>query len=271
MAKFADKVIIVTGASSGIGQSTAELLAKEGAKVAITGRSEKGLEETKQLMLKAGGNEEKILTIAADVTNEEDTKRIVAETVKKFGKLDILVNNAGAGTMEGYPDSSIAQPLLVYDYINNLNARSVIALCQEAIPHLKASKGNIVNVSSIGSLRASPNFMYYQMAKAALDHFTRILAAQLAPEGVRVNVVNPGAIRTNWLARTGIPQAAVDALEKSWLNVWLPMRRVGEPIEIAKTIAFLASDDASYITGQMIVADGGAVIATVPMPKDTSR
>uniref|UniRef100_A0A914VTE0 Uncharacterized protein n=1 Tax=Plectus sambesii TaxID=2011161 RepID=A0A914VTE0_9BILA len=268
MARFDEKVVIITGASSGIGQATAVLFAKRGASIAITGRSEKNLQATRDLAIKAGGTDDKILLIVADVTKEEDTKRIIDETVKKFGQLDVLVNNAGGGTLEGFNDSHFNQPLKVYDYVNNLNMRSVIALCQEAIPHLKKTKGNIVNVSSIGSSRPMPGYTYYQVAKASLDHLNRCLAVALGPEGVRVNNVNPGIIRTNFNQAMGVPDETVKKLEDAWVKPNVPLRRPGEPIEIATTIAFLASDEASYITGQMIIADGGTCINTPPLPSE---
>uniref|UniRef100_A0A914WWT4 Uncharacterized protein n=1 Tax=Plectus sambesii TaxID=2011161 RepID=A0A914WWT4_9BILA len=255
MGKFDGKVIIVTGSSSGIGRGTALLLAQQGATLTITGRNTEKLEETKKQLLSAGSTVDKILVVAGDVTKEEDTKRLIAETVNKFGKLDVLVNNAGGGGV-----CDISQPLTVFDDIININLRSVLALCQEAIPHLKKTKGNIVNVSSIAGFRATYILAYYCIAKAGLDQLNRILAIQLAPDGIRVNNVNPGVIRTDIMSAE-----AWDGME-AWVKPNTPIPRIGQPVEMAHVISFLASnEESSYITGQSIVADGGFSINS-PLP-----
>uniref|UniRef100_A0A914WD97 Uncharacterized protein n=1 Tax=Plectus sambesii TaxID=2011161 RepID=A0A914WD97_9BILA len=256
MGKFDGKVIVVTGSSSGIGRGAAVLLAEQGATLTITGRNAEQLEETKKLLLKAGSTEDKILSIIADVTVEDDTKRIIAETVNKFGKLDVLVNNAG-----GAVACDIGQPVQVFDNIINQNLRSVITLCQAAIPHLKQTKGNIVNISSIAAFCAMTPMAYYCIAKAGLDQLNRILAIDLAQYGIRVNNVNPGTIRTNVM-----PAAFWDALENEYTKVNTPIPRIGQPIQMAHLISFLANnEESSYITGQCIVADGGLSIK-IPTP-----
>uniref|UniRef100_A0A914WUL9 Uncharacterized protein n=1 Tax=Plectus sambesii TaxID=2011161 RepID=A0A914WUL9_9BILA len=267
MAKLLGKVAIVTGASSGIGRATAVLFAENGASLALAARNVKSLEETKQMAIAAGGKAENIQLIGADVTQVADTKRIVEETIKKYGRLDILVNNAGAASMAGVPDSHFMRPLDVYDYVMNLNSRSLVALCQEAIPELKKTKGNIVNVSSVGSFRPIPEFTYYQMAKSAVDQLNRNLAVALAADGIRVNNVNPGFVKSNFAANTGASAEAVAAAEELWVKPRVPMKRGGEPREIATTILFLASEDASYITGQLIVIDGGSSINVPAVPQ----
>jgi len=273
MAAFAGKVVIVTGASTGIGRATAELFAKRGAKVAITGRNAESLEETRQLSVKAaGGNADKVLVITADVTNEEDTKRIVADTVNKFGQLDVLVNNAGGLTKPGYQDCHFMRPLEVFDYVINLNTRSLVALNQEAIPHLKKTKGNIVNVSSIGAFRPLPYASYYGMAKAATDQMNRILAIELAKDGIRVNNLNPGAIRTNFSTRYGMPEAGRDLMEEHFIKPNTPLGRSGLPTEMANLIVFLANnEEASYVTGASLVADGGASINMPAIPQMSGK
>uniref|UniRef100_A0A914VZM1 Uncharacterized protein n=1 Tax=Plectus sambesii TaxID=2011161 RepID=A0A914VZM1_9BILA len=272
MTYFEGKVVIVTGSSTGIGRATAELFAKRGAKVTITGRSAESLEITRQLCEKAaGGNADKVLSIIGDVTKEEDTKRIIAETINKFGQLDVLVNNAGAATKPGLQDSHYSQPLEVFDYVMNLNARSLIALDQEAIPHLKKTKGNIVNVSSILGFRAYPSMAYYCMAKAANDQLNRILAIDLAKEGIRVNNINPGPVRTEFLNRNGEPEAARDWVEDNIIKPNCPMARSATSEEMATVIAFLANnDEARFVTGQMLVADGGMSISSPPLPTNAS-
>uniref|UniRef100_A0A914UTQ2 Uncharacterized protein n=1 Tax=Plectus sambesii TaxID=2011161 RepID=A0A914UTQ2_9BILA len=272
MTYFEGKVVIVTGSSTGIGRATAELFAKRGAKVTITGRSAESLEITRQLCEKAaGGNADKILSIIADVTKEEDTKRIIAETVNKFGQLDVLINNAGAATMSGYQDCHFTRPLEVFDYVMNLNARSLIALDQEAIPHLKKTKGNIVNVSSVAGFRAFPMMAYYCMAKAANDQLNRVLAIDLAKEGIRVNTISPGPVRTEFTARNGMPDAVRDWMEENYIKPHTPLGRSATSEEMATVIAFLANnDEARFVTGQMLVADGGISISSPPLPTQAS-
>uniref|UniRef100_A0A914VZ53 Uncharacterized protein n=1 Tax=Plectus sambesii TaxID=2011161 RepID=A0A914VZ53_9BILA len=272
MTYFEGKVVIVTGASTGIGRATAELFAQRGAKVAITGRNAESLEKTRQLCEKAaGGSADKVHVVIADVTKEEDTKRIIAETVNKFGQLDVLVNNAGAGTKPGYNDSHFTQPLEVFDYVMNLNARSLIALDQEAIPHLKKTKGNIVNVSSIGAFKAFPALAYYCMAKAAIDQLNRVLAIDLAKEGIRVNNINPGPVRTEFTTAMGMPDASQDWMEENIVKPNCPLGRSATPEEMATVIAFLANnDEARFVTGQLLVADGGTSISSPPLPTQAS-
>uniref|UniRef100_A0A914US28 Uncharacterized protein n=1 Tax=Plectus sambesii TaxID=2011161 RepID=A0A914US28_9BILA len=272
MTYFEGKVVIVTGASTGIGRATAELFAQRGAKVAITGRNAESLEITRQLCEKAaGGNADKVHVIIADVTKEEDTKRIIAETVNKFGQLDVLVNNAGAATKPGLPDSHYSRPLEVFDYVMNLNARSLIALDQEAIPHLKKTKGNIVNVSSVAGFKAFPHGAYYCMAKAANDQLNRILAIDLAKEGIRVNNINPGPVRTEFASAMGMSDAAKDWMEENYVKPNCPLGRSGTSEEMATVIAFLANnDEARFVTGQMLVADGGFSISSPPLPTQAS-
>lgn len=260
------KVALITGASSGIGQATATLFSRLGALMTITGRNAANLEETKKQCVKAGAKPDDVLVHAADVTNTEQLRSLVEETVKRFGHLDVLINNAGAGSADGVVGCSIAQDIELYDHVMNVNSRSVVVLTQIALPHLKKSKGVIVNTSSIGSTRPLPTFLYYQMAKAAIDHFTRNLAVQLGPEGVRVNAVNPGFIKSHFTDRYGLPQEHITAYEKS-AAASTALKRAGKPEDIAEAIAYLASDQSSYMTGHMLVVDGGLSIAQY---RDTS-
>ncbi|XP_017463050.1 PREDICTED: uncharacterized oxidoreductase TM_0325-like, partial [Rhagoletis zephyria] len=194
---LAGKVVIVTGASSGIGATTAEAFAKHGAKVAITGRNEANLKAT-EAACKAANNKVELLLIIADVT--VDAERIINETIEKFGKLDVLVNNAGIGLMGNILDIGVDQ----FDTILNTNMRSVFLLTKFAAPHLIKTQGNIVNVSSVAGLRAFPGASTYCTSKAALDQFTRCIALDLAPHNVRVNAVNPAVIITNFQKRRGM-------------------------------------------------------------------
>lgn len=180
---FNDKVVLVTGASSGIGADAARHLAKLGAKVAIVGRNEKRLntvaEEIKNLGLVTP------LAIVADVT--EDAERIVDETIEQFGKLDVLINNAGIVIQDNVVQVNISE----FDRIFDTNVRSAIKLTKLCVPHLEKTKGNVVNVSSVAGLKAFQNIMSYCISKAALDQFTKCTALDLAPKGIRVNSINP--------------------------------------------------------------------------------
>lgn len=246
---FSGKVFIITGASSGIGAGAAEYLSNLGAKLVITGRSEENLLETKK---KCKKNCE-ILLIAGDVNIEDDRVKIIEETLKKFGKIDVLVNNAGLGIMGPTAEFSMDD----YDTVMNTNVRSVFHLTQLAIPHLIKTKGNIVNISSIAGIRGVPNGSVYCMSKAALDHFTRCLSLELAPQGVRVNSINPGVVVTNFHSRAGFNEE----MYKQYLDrvaATYPLRRPGTVDDIAKAIAFLASDElSSFVTGNLMTLDGG--------------
>lgn len=180
---FTGKVILVTGASSGIGADAARYLAKLGAKVAIVGRNEKRLKAVAEEIKKSGSATP--LTIVADVT--KDAERIVNETIKHFGQLDILINNAGVGKQ----DSVLAANLDAFDWTFDTNVRAVINLTKLCVPHLEKSKGNVVNISSDSGFKASVNLMSYCMSKSALNQFTKCSALDLAPKGIRVNAINP--------------------------------------------------------------------------------
>lgn len=245
---FSGKVVLITGASSGIGAGTAEHLSKLGASLALVGRNVTNLDEVAK---KCGGTP--TLPILADVN--VDAKRIIDETVAHFGRLDVLVNNAGVG-MKSSIQSTSMEP---YDVVMNTNLRSVYELTHHAVPHLIKTKGNIVNVSSTSGLRASTVVLTYCMAKAALDQFTKCISLELAGTGVRVNSVNPAVIRTNFHRNMGFTEEEYNLYLENCKKSHA-MGRVGEVSEVADAIAFLASDSASFITGTLLPVDGGKVI-----------
>lgn len=194
MADFENKVVIITGASSGIGARTAEFLATQGAWLALVGRNAENLKSVADKCTPTHGAPEP-LQIIADVTNEADAKRIIDTTVEKFQKINVLVNNAGIlkrGTIE-------TATLQDYDAVMNVNVRSIFHLTQLAVPHLIATKGNIVNVSSVNGMRSFPGVLAYNISKSALDQFTQCVALELADRGVRVNSVNPGKMNVAFL------------------------------------------------------------------------
>ena len=243
------RTALVTGATSGIGRATALRFAQEGARVALVARSAEGLKEIADEIKSHGGESVKI---SADVMVEEDVRRVVAETVERFGGLDILVNAAGIisnGTVE---NTSLAD----WDVMMNVNLRSVFHLMQLSAPHLEKHPGNVVNVSSVTGLRAFPGVLAYCVSKAGVDQLTRCAALELAPKGVRVNAVNPGVVVTEIHRRGGMNEESYAAfLERS--KTTHPIGRVGTPDEVAELIFFLASDRASWITGATYSIDGG--------------
>lgn len=246
------KVAIITGATSGIGWSTAKLFAKLGARLSLNGRKNDKLklitEECQQYMPK----DVKILQTPGDLTDTQLAETLVESTSKKFGKIDILVNCAGIIANGSIENTSLAQ----YDEMFAINVRSVFHLMTLAVPHLILSKGNVVNVSSVTGIRSFQNVLAYCMSKSAVDQLTHCSALELANKQVRVNAVNPGVVLTELQKRGGMTDESYAAfLEHS--KTTHPLGRVANPDEVAKAIAFLASDAASFITGVTLPVDGG--------------
>jgi len=249
MASLAGKVAVITGASSGIGAATAKLFAQRGASLVLTGRNRDNLEKVASECESASG---KPLTIIANLDKENEVANIVKETVDKMGSLDILVNNAGILEMGTIENTSLEQ----YDRIMNTNVRAIYQLTMLAVPHLIKTQGCIVNVSSVNGVRSFPGVLAYNISKSALDQFTRCVALELAPKKVRVNSVNPGVIITDLQRRGGLDEETyAKFLERS--RETHALGRPGEPEEVAESIAFLASDAASFTTGATLPVDGG--------------
>lgn len=183
---FKNKVVLITGASSGIGEATAKYLTNLGALLALTGRNVDNLTKVGLECEAISGR--KPLLLVADVTKPEDNKRVIDEIIAKLGKLDVLVNNAGIIANGSIENTSLEQ----YDEVMNTNVKAVYHLTMLAVPHLITSKGNIVNLSSVAGNRSFPGILAYGMSKAAIDQFTRCTALELAEKQVRVNAVNPG-------------------------------------------------------------------------------
>ncbi|KAI5633648.1 enoyl-(Acyl carrier protein) reductase domain-containing protein [Phthorimaea operculella] len=247
---FKNKVVLVTGASSGIGATTAILFAKEGADVSMVGRNQTKLDA---VAAKVGSVGKAPLVINADVSKDDDIKRIITETITKFGKLDVLVNNAGIAKYGTILNGKILE---AYDAVMSVNVRAVINLTTLAAPHLASTRGNIVNISSAASLTppGNPDFIPYAVSKAALDHFTRGAALELASSGIRVNSVNPGPTETDFFENNIYDVKWDDLTPNS------PLKRVCDSEEIADLILYLASEKARGITGSIFVADNGFVL-----------
>jgi NAD(P)-dependent dehydrogenase (short-subunit alcohol dehydrogenase family) len=246
---FATKVAIVTGASSGIGRATALKLSSYGASVVAVGRNKDALEDAVAEIGHAGGA---CIAVVADITAPETPDAIVSATVARFGGIDVLVNAAGIigfGNTDATSDDD-------FDRMMNTNLRAPFRLMRAAFPHLKQRRGAVVNVSSVNGRRVFPGLSAYNTSKGALDHLTRCAAIDWAPDGVRVNAVNPGVTVTNLHRRAGLDEAKYAAfLARS--KETHPLGRPGQATEIAAMILFLASDQAEWITGETIAVDGG--------------
>ena len=247
--EFNGKVALVTGATSGIGRATALRFAEAGARVALVARDREALAEV-AADIKNWDTE--ALEISADVTIEREAARAVGETIERFKRLDVLVNAAGglsSGTIE-------TTSLESWDEMMNVNLRAVFHLMQLATPHLAEHRGSIVNVSSVTGLRAFPGVLAYCVSKAGVDQLTRCAALELAAQGVRVNAVNPGVVRTEIHRRGGMSEEDYAGfLEHSQQTH--PLGRVGEAREVAELILYLASERAAWITGVTYSIDGG--------------
>jgi 3-oxoacyl-[acyl-carrier protein] reductase len=250
MTRFADKVALVTGSARGIGAATARRLASDGAAVAVIDLREQDTEETVAAIRDAGGS---AIGIGCDVADAGQVEAAVARTVAELGRLDILVNNAGV----------IRDNLLFkmtegdWDTVMNVHLRGAFLCCREAQKHLVAQQsGKIVNLSSRSALgnRGQAN---YSAAKAGIQGFTRTLAIELGPFGINVNAVAPGFIATAMTDATARRVGIEPEEFRQAAAAAVPLRRVGVPEDVAGVVAFLASDDAAYVTGQTIYVDGG--------------
>jgi 3-oxoacyl-[acyl-carrier protein] reductase len=245
MARLANKVAIVTGASKGIGAGIAKALAAEGASVVVNYASSRaGADKVVAEIKNAGG---KAVAVQGDVSKKEDVKKLFAETKAAFGKLDVLVNNAGV-----YEFASLAEVTLEsYNRHYNINVLGPILATQEALKYFPDSGGSVINISSVVGTRPFAGATIYSSTKGALDNLSRGLALELAPKKIRVNVVSPGYTLTEGV--DGIFDEA--ALKK--ISAETPLGRPGKPEDIAPTVVFLASDESAWLTGEVINASGG--------------
>lgn len=248
---FKNKVILITGGSSGIGANAAKHFARLKGSVAIVGRNQERLNKIAEEIKST--NEVAPLIIVADIT--KDAQQIIHETIKHFGKLNILINSAGISVKNNIENITLES----FDTIFDTNVRSVIRLTQLAVQHLQKTKGNVVNVSSVAGLRASGNGLAYCMSKAALDQFTKCVALELAPKGIRVNSVNPGIVATPMVKSLGADEETRkrNAIEK---GKTYPIGRIGQVQDTSAAITFLASELAAFLTGVLLPVDGGKCI-----------
>ncbi|HEU4768636.1 MAG TPA: glucose 1-dehydrogenase [Pyrinomonadaceae bacterium] len=250
--KFNGKVAVVTGATSGIGHASALGFANEGAKIVCVGRNENALNAVVQELRNTGAE---ALPIRADLSIDQEADHVIDEAVRAFGGIDVLVNAAGFITSGTIENTSVE----TWDAMMNVNVRVVFRLMQRAVPSLIERRGNIVNISSVTGLRSFPGVLAYCVSKAAVDQLTRCSALELAAKGVRVNAVNPGVVVTEIHKRGGMNEEAYAAfLEHS--KGTHPLGRTGRPEEIAALVLFLASDEASWVTGATYSIDGGRAL-----------
>ncbi|XP_026740310.1 uncharacterized protein LOC113502809 [Trichoplusia ni] len=244
---FENKVVLITGAGSGIGEATAKLFAKEGADVVVVDINEDRVQNIGHQCRAYG---KKVLVIQADVSKSDEIERVMKKTIDTFGKLDVLVNNAAKFAAVKILDSSLMDS---FDDIMNTNLGAVVHFTTLAAPHLAKTKGCIVNTSSVGSTTVKGGIMFslYFASKAAIDSFTKSSALELGEVGIRVNAVNPGPVRTNLLADSGIP------LEWDHFAPATVLGRISYPGEVANMIVYLASEKAVGITGACYLIDNG--------------
>lgn len=245
--KLQNKVAVVTGASKGIGAEIARQLAADGASVVVNYASSKaGADKVVADITGKGG---KAVAVKADVAKPEDIKSLFAEAVKAFGRVDVLVNNAGI--YEFAPLDAVTPEH--YHRQFNLNVLGLILATQEAAKHFGTNGGSVVNVSSTISRLAVPGATVYAATKAAVDSITRTLAAELGPKKVRVNAVNPGMVETEGSLAQGITESDF----RKQVEATTPLGRIGQVDDIAPAVAFLASDEAKWITGETLFISGG--------------
>jgi len=250
MSRFANKVVIVTAAASGIGLAAAQRFAAEGATLSLSDLNVAALEEHGAAL---NLPKERLRVTRVDVSKAAEIEALVADTVLAFGGLDVLVNNAGVGAF-GYVTEITPE---VWDRVIATTLSSVFYASRAALPHLIARRGNIVNTASISGLVADVGFAAYNAAKGGVCNLTRAMAIDHASDGIRVNAICPGVTETGSTAWMQKIPAIMQGFDDR-----LPMGRMGTSEEMAAAIAFLASDDASYITGSNLVVDGGLTAGT---------
>lgn len=245
MDKLKNKVVVITGANSGIGLATAKLFLKEGAKVVLSGRRAEALEEVSKDLT---GD---FMTIVADVSKDEDNVKLIQESVAKYGKIDVLFLNAGIAPPTPTTDITVDH----YHHIFDINVKGPILAVKEALPHVNDG-GTILFTNSIVHQKGFDGLSVYSASKGALRAYARVLTSEVKHRRIRVNSIAPGPIETPIYSKMGLPEETVEEMGKNFAAA-NPLGRFGTSEEVANTALFLASDDASYINGIEIEVDGG--------------
>lgn len=246
---FSEKIVLISGGTSGIGLAAARQFVEAGASVVLLGRdAQRGSAAVDSL----SGVGHKSVFIAGDVSKILDCGRVVAETVARFGRLDVLVNSAGEYLEKSLLDTSETE----FDRIMSINMKGAFLLTQAATPHLKQSRGSVVNVSSDAGVNGNVFCTAYCASKGALNLFTKALSLELAPHGVRVNCVCPGDVATPLLDRQIVAEPDPERYRREMTGMY-PLGRIATADEVAAVIVFLASDAAAFVTGAAWSVDGG--------------
>ena len=250
--KLKDKVAIVTGSSKGIGEGIARVFSQEGAKVVVVCRTE---EAGKKMADELGAAEGEAIFVQTDVKSSKSIQNMINTTIETFGKLDILVNNAGYHISKNVEETSEEE----WEFIINTNLRSTFLCGKYAIPYLRKTRGNIINISSMVGLVGQPNAGAYSSTKGGQIAMSKGMAIDFAPDGIRVNVICPGWIQTplvdDWFSQQKDPEAA-----QKYIFGQHPLGRIGTIEECGKAALFLASDDAAFVTGITLNIDGGVTL-----------
>ncbi len=246
MSKLNNQVAVITGGNSGIGFSIAKRFQAEGASLAIFGRNQKTLDSARAEL------GDGVLAVQGDVQKLEDIDRLFREVKESFGKIDTLVVNAGGAKM--VPINQVTEE--IFDQQSDINFKGAYFTIQKALPLFTESGGTITIMSSVANIKGIPGMSVYAAAKAAVRSLARTLAAELAPQKIRVNTLSPGPIDTPIFDRIGIPEDQIAGARESFKGM-VPLGRIADPAEMASVALFLASEDSSFVTGADIAADGG--------------
>jgi NAD(P)-dependent dehydrogenase (short-subunit alcohol dehydrogenase family) len=248
MRRFEGRSVFVSGAASGIGRATAERFGQEGARVACADLNASGAEETAAAIRSAGGD---AFAVPCDVASPAAVAEAIGETVRRHGGLQVLANVAGIGFFRRTTETTMEE----WSRMIAVNLTGQFLTCKEAIPHILKAKGAIINTGSVAGLKSHPYSAAYCASKGGVVQLTRALAVEYGRKDVRINCVCPGGVETPLIGEFKLPEGVSQAA----LTRIMPLGRMGKPHEVAGTIAFLASDEASYINGATIVVDGGMI------------